>query len=170
MTPETNPLRPKDIGGDYRGVAQNLAGQARDAAAAATDTVRQQGGDLLGAAKDLASDARDKLVEQAQGQLKTGGKVGAEYLDSLAGTLDRVAGEFDKTAPFAGDWMRGAAAQVGVVADAVRKGEAGALVTQAQDFARRQPTAAFGIAMFAGFGLVRLLKSSSGSTAEMKTR
>jgi hypothetical protein len=162
---EGTPLRPKDIGPDYGKAAQDLARQARDAAGSAADAAKQQGGELLGAAKDIAADARDRLMEQAQDQMKTQKKAGAEYLDGLAGTLDRVAGEIDHNVPFAGDFLRSAAQQVGAAADSVRNGDLSQLVGQVQDFARRQPTASFGLAMLAGFGLVRLLKSSGVSDA-----
>ena len=159
---EPNPPRPKDIGADYGKSASNIAQQTLDAAGVAAETIKQQGGDLLGAAKDVAADARDRIVEQARTQMQGQTKAGAEYLDGLAGALDRVAGEIDRTIPFAGDFLRSAAAQVGTAADTVRSGDVSDLVRQAQDFARRQPTASFGIAMLAGFGIVRLLKSSGG--------
>jgi len=160
--------RPKEIGGDYGKAgyaAQDLAGAARDAASDAMQAVREQGGELFEHARDMAAGARDTLMDQAQEQMQSKKAAGADYLEGLAGTLDRVAGEFDRGMPFAGQWMRQAATQVETVADAVREGDLNDLARQAQDFARRQPTVAFGVAMVAGFGLMRLLKTSAAGDA-----
>lgn len=165
--------RPKDIGADYgrAGYAgQTLADTARNAAGDAMQAVREQGGDLFEQAKDMAAGARDRLMDQAQEQMQSQKKAGADYLDGLAGTLDRVAGEFDRGMPFAGQWMRQAATQMEHVADAVREGDLNDLARQAQDFARRQPTVAFGIAMVAGFGLIRLLKTSAAQASTAAPR
>ena len=152
---ETSTSRPKDIGSDYgrTGYQGALGGE-------------QQGRDMLGAARDLASDAKDKILEQAQEQVQDRKNAGAEYLDGLAGALDRVAGEFDRTIPFAGDWMRTTAQQLGNVAQTVRDGDAQELARKAQDFARRQPTLCFGLAMVAGFGLARMFKAAGGPSPE----
>lgn len=165
--------RPKEIGGDYGKAgyaAQNLAGAARDAAGDAMQAVRDRGGELFEQARDMATGARDTLMDQAQEQMEGRKQAGADYLEGLAGALDRVAGEFDRGMPFAGRWMRQAATQVETVADAVREGDLNDLARQAQDFARRQPTVAFGIAMVAGFGLMRLLKTSAASVSTTSQR
>jgi hypothetical protein len=58
----------------------------------------------------------------------------------------------------------------------IKNGNLGDLVQNAQSFARRQPTAFLGIAVLAGFGVVRFLKSSaessstSGTSASMPRR
>jgi hypothetical protein len=48
-----------------------------------------------------------------------------------------------------------------VVSDSIRNGNFNDLMQSAQSFARRQPTAFLGMAVLAGFGLVRFLKSSA---------
>src|SRR5213082_1430088 len=45
--------------------------------------------------------------------------------------------------------------------DSIRNGNFNDLVQGAQSFARRQPTAFLGMAVLAGFGLIRFLKSSA---------
>jgi hypothetical protein len=47
------------------------------------------------------------------------------------------------------------------VSDTILTGSFNDLMRNAQSFARRQPTAFLGIAVLAGFGVVRFLKSSS---------
>jgi hypothetical protein len=51
--------------------------------------------------------------------------------------------------------------QVEGVSDQIRNGNLNDLVRNAQSFARLQPTAFLGLAVLAGFGAVRFLKSSS---------
>ena len=85
----------------------------------------------------------------------------AEYVGSLADTMRRAAREFDTDLPIAGTYIRKAASQVEGVSDQIRNGNLNDLVRTAQSFARRQPTAFLGLAVLAGFGAVRFLKSSS---------
>lgn len=152
---EATPSRPKEIGAAYgRGETQAATGATgSDAQKTATD--------LLDAAKNVASEAKDRIVEQAQERMQGQKKAGADYLDGLAGSLDRLAGEFDQSIPFAGPWMRAASQQMGDVAQTIREGDAQQLARQAQDFARKQPGLCFGLAMLAGFGLVRMFKAAA---------
>ena len=48
----------------------------------------------------------------------------------------------------------------------MRDGNLNDLVQGAQRFARSQPTAFFGLALLAGFGAVRFLKSASGAPGQ----
>ena len=121
------------------------------------DTIKDQASDFVDAAKDVASQATDKLKQTVDGQKSAG----ADYVGSLAGTIRRAAKEFDGDLPIAGTYIRKAAAQVEGVADSIRTGNFNDLVRGAQSFARRQPTAFLGMAVLAGFGVVRFLKSSA---------
>ncbi len=155
---ETTPSRPKEIGAGYgQSDFQSSLG------AAAGDT-QNKAGELFDAARDVAAQAKDRIVEQAKEQMQGGTRAGADYLDGLAGALDRMAGEFDQSIPFAGPWMRTASRQMGDVAKTIRDGDPQELGRQAQDFARRQPTLCFGLAMVAGFGLVRMFKAAGPSS------
>jgi len=113
------------------------------------------------ALKDRASDfvdaAKGKLQQAVDGQKNAG----AEYVGGLADTMRRAAREFDNDLPIAGTYIRKAASQVEVVSDSIRNGNFNDLVQGAQSFARRQPTAFLGMAVLAGFGLIRFLKSSA---------
>ena len=160
-----DPQRPKDIGPDYnrtgwqgassgaqtssggQGVsAQVIADRARDAASSTADALKDS-------AKDLAAHGRDMLEDQKRS--------GAEYISGVAEALRRAAKEVDDQVPFAGNYMRTAGSQVDRFADAVRQGDLSDLVTQTQDFARRQPTLFVGLSMLAGFGVARLLKGAA---------
>ena len=119
--------------------------------------LRTQASEFVDTAKDVASQATDKLKQAVDDQKSAG----ADYVGSLAGTIRRAAKEFDGDLPIAGTYIRKAAAQVEGVADTIRTGNFNDLVRGAQSFARRQPTAFLGMAVLAGFGVVRFLKSSA---------
>src|SRR3984893_3649365 len=147
--------------------SREIKDKAIGLASESSETIQNQASDFVDAAKDVASQATDKLKETVDGQ-KT---AGADYVGSLAGTIRRAAREFDRDIPIAGTYIRKAASQVEGVADTIRTGNFKDLVRGAQSFARRQPTAFLGMAVLAGFGVVRFLKSSAsdveGSHAHM---
>jgi gas vesicle protein len=137
-------------GREFRDKAKEMAGSS-------TDTMKDQASDFVDAARDAASQATDKLQRAMDGQKNAG----AEYVGSLADTMRRAAREFDNDLPIAGTYIRKAASQVEVVSDSIRNGNFNDLLRNAQSFARRQPTAFLGMAVLAGFGVIRFLKSSA---------
>jgi len=132
-----------------------------DLAGSSAETIKQQAAELTDAAKDFASQAGEKIKERVHDQQG----VGADYVGNLAETMRRAAREFDHDLPFAASYIRKAASKVEGVSDSVRNGDLQDLIAGAQSFARRQPTAFLGLAVLAGFGAVRFLKSS-GSAGE----
>jgi uncharacterized protein YjbJ (UPF0337 family) len=149
----------KSLGEKAMSVGRDLTDQAKDLAETSTDKIKGQASDLVDAAKDVASQATDKLKDAVNDRKASG----AEYVGSLADTMRRAAREFDTDLPMAGTYIRKAASQVEGVSDQIRNGNLNDLVRNAQSFARRQPTAFLGLAVLAGFGAVRFLKSSSES-------
>jgi hypothetical protein len=147
----------KNITDQALSASREIKDKAIGLASASSETIQNQASDFVDAAKDVASQATDKLKETVDGQ-KT---AGADYVGSLAGTIRRAAREFDSDLPIAGTYIRKAASQVEGVADTIRTGNFNDLVRGAQSFARRQPTAFLGMAVLAGFGVVRFLKSSA---------
>jgi hypothetical protein len=145
---------------------RDLKDRAADLAGASTETIKDQASEFVDAAKDIASHATDKFKETVDGQ-KT---AGADYVGSLADTIRRAAREFDGDLPIAGTYIRKAASQVEGVADTIRTGNFNELVRGAQSFARRQPTAFLGMAVLAGFGVVRFLKSSANDAETANPR
>jgi hypothetical protein len=138
-------------------VGRDLKDKAATMAGASTEAIRDHASDFVDAAKDVASQATDKFKQTVDGQKSTS----ADYVGSLADTIRRAAREFDGDLPIAGTYIRKAASQVEGVADTIRTGNFNDLVRGAQSFARRQPTAFLGMAVLAGFGVVRFLKSSA---------
>jgi hypothetical protein len=139
---------------------RDLKDKATEMAASSSEAIKGHASDFADAAKDVASQATDKLKQTVDGQKNAS----AEYAGSLADTIRRAAREFDSDLPIAGTYIRKAASQVEGVADKIRTGNFNDLVRGAQSFARRQPTAFLGMAVLAGFGVVRFLKSSANDT------
>jgi gas vesicle protein len=139
---------------------RDLKDKAIDIAGSSSEAIKGHASDFVDAAKDVASQATDKLKQTVDGQKGAG----AEYVGSLADSIRRAAREFDSDLPIAGTYIRKAASQVEGVADSIRTGNFNDLVRGAQSFARRQPTAFLGMAVLAGFGVVRFLKSSANDT------
>jgi len=154
----------KSVADQALSAGRDIKDQAIGLAAASSETIQDQASEFVDAAKDVASQATDKLKQTVDGQKSAG----AEYVGSLADTIRRAAKEFDGDLPIAGTYIRKAASQVEGVADTIRTGNFNDLVRGAQSFARRQPTAFLGIAVLAGFGVVRFLKSSANE-AELPT-
>lgn len=147
----------KSVTDQARAAGRDLKDKAIGLAGASSETIKDQASDFVDAAKDVASQATDKLKQTVDGQKNAGG----EYVGSLADTLRRAAREFDRDLPIAGAYIRKAASQVEGAADLIKTGNFNDLVRGAQSFARRQPTAFLGMAVLAGFGVVRFLKSSA---------
>ena len=150
------PASTKSLTDQAMAAGQDLKEKAKDLADTSTDALKGHASNLVDAAKDVASQATDKLKDAVDDRKSSG----AEYVGNLAETMRRAAREFDNDLPIAGTYIRKAAAQVEGVSDTIRTGNLNDLVRNAQSFARRQPTAFLGIAVLAGFGVVRFLKSS----------
>jgi len=139
---------------------RDLKEKAIDVAGSSADALKGQASDLMDSAKEVASQTTDKLKQTVDGQKIAG----AEYVGSLANTMRRAAREFDGDLPIAGTYIRKAASQVEGMSESIKTGNLNDLVRGAQSFARRQPTAFLGMAVLAGFGVVRFLKSSADSS------
>jgi len=157
---ETAATTPKSVTDQAISAGRDVKDKALGLAAASSETIKNQASEFADAAKDVASEATDKLKQTVDSQKSAG----ADYVGSLAGTIRRAAKEFDGDLPIAGSYIRKAASQVEGVADTIRTGNFKDLVRGAQSFARRQPTAFLGMAVLAGFGVVRFLKSSANET------
>ena len=148
---------PKNVTDQALSAGREIKDKAVGLVGASSDIIKDKASEFVDTAKDVASQASDKLKQAVDGQKSAS----ADYVGSLAGTIRRAAKEFDGDLPIAGTYIRKAAVQVEGVADSIRAGNFNDLVRGAQSFARRQPTAFLGMAVLAGFGVVRFLKSSA---------
>jgi hypothetical protein len=155
----------KSVADQALAASRDLKEKAAGLAGSSADAIKGRASDAMDAAKDMASQATDKLKQTVDGQKNAG----ADYVGNLADAMRRAAREFDQDLPIAGAYIRKAAAQIEGVSDQIKTGNFSDLVSGAQEFARRQPTAFLGLAVLAGFGAVRFLKSSanrSGAASE----
>ena len=152
----------KSLADQALSAGQDLTEKAKELAGNSADALKTHASDFADAAKDVASQATDKLKDAVNDRKSSG----AEYVGTLAETMRRAAREFDTDLPIAGTYIRKAAEQVDGVSEGIRNGNLNDLVQNAQSFARRQPTAFLGIAVLAGFGVVRFLKSSAESSSQ----
>lgn len=151
-----------------RGVSEEAVAEGRElrdkiaeTAEGATASVRHQAAEFTDAARNLAAHAGERVKDQIEDQTSAG----ADYVDNLADTMRRAAREFDSELPMAASMIRRAASKVETLSDTVRAGDLQDLMVGAQRFARAQPAAFFGLAVLAGFGAVRFLKSSAANDA-----
>lgn len=117
---------------------------------------RQRAGDE---AKKLTGQATDKAKGYAaDGKAKaTGGLRDVQRaMDDAAGSVDERLGENY------GEYARMASSFVGGVADKLDAKEIDDLIEDAQNFVRKSPVVAIGIAAVAGFAIARLVKSGMG--------
>jgi hypothetical protein len=148
----------KSTGTSVSSAASEIGSAVRQGA----DEMKQQAGGLAESAKDLASQASEKLMNTVEEQKAAG----ADFVSGMAGAMRRAANEFGDL-PQAAQYIRLAADQIDNVSDAFKRRDLNQLVSDVQDFARRQPTAFLGAAVLAGFAVMRFLKSSTatGSTS-----
>jgi hypothetical protein len=156
----------KSVSDQALSAGRDLKDKAIGMVDSSSDVLKDQASEFVDAAKDVASQATDKLKQAVDGQKKAG----ADYVGSLADTMRRAAREFDNDLPIAGVYIRKAAAQIEGVSDSIKTGNFQDLVRGAQSFARRQPTAFLGLAVLAGFGAVRFLKSSANDSDAAEPR
>lgn len=139
---------------------RDLKEKVSELAHSSTEAVKEQASEFADAAKGFVSQAGETLKQRAYEQKGAG----ADYVSNIAESIRRAAREFDNDLPIAATYIRKAADKVEDVSDTVREGDFQDLVRGAQSFAQRQPTAFLGLAVLAGFGVVRFLKSSAPSS------
>jgi hypothetical protein len=150
----------KSLADQAAAASRDLKEKAAGMAGSSTGAIKDRASEAMDAAKDMASQATDKLKQTVDDRKNAG----ADYVGNLADTMRRAAREFDQDLPIAGAYIRKAASQIEGVSDQIKTGNFNDLIQGAQSFARRQPTAFLGLAVLAGFGMVRFLKSSSNSS------
>jgi vacuolar-type H+-ATPase subunit E/Vma4 len=132
--------------------ARRTAGKVQDEIAAAAESVKEQVGE---AAQTVKQRARAMADDQ-----KT---AGAEQLGGLARAINQAADELQDEMPQAAGFVREAATRVDNVSHMIRERSIEDLVQGANNFARTNTIAFFGMSLVAGFALSRFLKSSAPS-------
>jgi hypothetical protein len=135
--------------------------RASEAFQASADVAREKFGEAADLARSVASETLDRVQDQAKAQQH----VGADFIGKFAGNLRDAARSFDHDVPLAASGINAAADYVDGAAEKIRNGSLQDLVTNATDFAKRQPAAFLGLSVLAGFTAVRFLKAASSAAA-----
>jgi uncharacterized protein YjbJ (UPF0337 family) len=144
--------------------AKQVAGQAKQAAGEAVDTLKDKALGLAGEARAQGEELLGTARERAESLAEEGKAAGAEKASVLADAIRNAARDLEGASPEIAQHVRSAADSVQGIAAALRDRSAGQLFEDVTDFARRQPTAFFGVAALAGFALARFMKSSAATT------
>jgi hypothetical protein len=121
----------------------------------------EESGSLGHEAREGAGEAAQTLKEKAQGAAEAQKAAGADQLSSLSAAVHGAAGELAKEMPQAAGYVHSAADALQSASSALRERSIEDLVSAFNNFARKQPAAAFAGSVLAGFALGRFLKSSS---------
>jgi methionine synthase II (cobalamin-independent) len=157
--PKSPKSQAEDVANEAVDAGRDLKDRIVGLAESSAEAARAKAEEFAETAKEFAADAGETLKQKANAQREAG----ADYIGSIASAIRRAAREFDDDLPIAGVYMRKAASKVEDISDTVHHGDVGDLVRGVQDFARRQPTVFLGLAVLAGFGAVRFLKSSGAA-------
>lgn len=152
----------RDVSEQAANAAKAAQSRLSDAASDATSALQDKGARIAEGAQEVASQMKDHLQEKIEAQKDAG----ADYVLKIAEAMRRAAREFEHDVPIAAEYIGLAASTVDEYAERFRSGDLGDMVKRTKEFARRQPTAFLGLTFLAGFGLVRLLKSSAANSNE----
>jgi hypothetical protein len=106
------------------------------------------------------SSSDPQLAESARSMLGEQQRAAASGLGDLAGALRRAARDTNSEGKPVARLAESAADNLERFSNTLRDKDLGALMRDAESFARRQPVAFIGVAALAGFLAVRFLKSS----------
>ncbi len=105
------------------------------------------------------ADAKARAEDLAERQKRAG----AGQADQMAQAVHSAADELQDQMPQAAELVHAAASRLEQGAETLRTRSVGELMSDINDFGRREPLALFGAAMLAGFAASRFLKSSNDS-------
>ena len=128
-------------------------------------------GEVLGQAQQVLSQVTDQAREQVATQLEHRKHFVSDGLDSMSGALRQAASRLrEDNQPGAPQLLDGVASGMDSVADYVRDRSIGDMMTDAEQFARRNPAAVIGGAFVAGMLATRFLKLSGRSATAARPR
>jgi gas vesicle protein len=140
---------------DIRDEALSRANSVGTQVKTSADSIQDSASDLLDTAKSVASDTGDKIKDVVITQKDAG----ADRISGVASVIRRAANDLEQDLPLAAPYIRRAAEEIDDFANALKTQSLSEIVGSIEGFAHRQPAAFLGIAAFAGFAAVRLLKA-----------
>lgn len=102
-----------------------------------------------------------ELADHARGLAEEQKVRGAERLGGVAKAVHSAASEMERDLPQAAGYIHEAAERIDRASAAIRHQSIEEIISQIDEFARRQPVAFFGGSVLAGFVLSRFLKSTA---------
>ena len=107
----------------------------------------------------------DRAVETAQDMAQRQKAAGAERVEHVAEAMRSSAEQLESSEKQLAELVGSAAGQLENFAHSLREKDFGALLTEMEDFGRRQPAVFMGAAVALGFGIARFAKAGSGSSS-----
>jgi hypothetical protein len=134
----------------------------RDSAPAHSgDSLKETAVDLGDRARDALNQAAEPVQRKARSAAQEQKDATARQVDHLGAALHGAAGEIEKELPGVGRYIHSAADSLQNASSALRERSIEDLLGTFNQFARKQPLAAFGGAVLAGFAFSRFLTSTS---------
>lgn len=155
-----------DLNNKANDIVRDVKAKASDLADNVSRVARDNMSNLTDAAKGIAKEATDQVSKSVSSQKSAG----ADYIASFAQATGRAADQFENDIPQAAQFIRQASDQIQGFADTVRERDARELISDVQDFVRRQPTLFFGGAVVLGFAALRFLKSGTPKSTGTEMR
>lgn len=115
---------------------------------------------------EKASSLRDEVQARTRQMADEQKRKSADRMGSIARAVRSAAGDLEREMPQAAGFIQDAAQRLEETSADLKHLSLDEIMDRVGDFARRQPAAFFGGAVFAGFILSRFLKSSSSRTGE----
>ncbi|WP_022724316.1 hypothetical protein [Rhodopseudomonas sp. B29] len=159
--PKTLKQQTEEVTAQARDAGREAKDRAAGLAQSSVEAARAKAEEFAETAREYVSEAGEAFTDTIRQGASRQKEAGASYVGGIAEAMRRASREFDQDLPIAGVYMRKAASRIDDISDTIQQGDVSTLVGGMQDFARRQPTAFLGLAVLAGFGVMRFLKSSA---------
>jgi hypothetical protein len=111
--------------------------------------------------QNTAGAATDRLKDRARDVAEQQKAAGADQIGGVAHAMESAADELQDKMPWAAEYIDDVAGRLSGLASELRERSADEMLSNATDFARRQPAIFFAGAIAAGFALSRFAKSSA---------
>jgi hypothetical protein len=149
---------------DASGVTQQAKDTINTVADQAKDTANTVAAEVTSGVDQLAQTAKEQIAqanEKARGLVSDQKDYLAGQLGGVAQAMDRVAGDLEETDDASARYARLLADNAKKLSTSIRDKSIDDLMTDAQDFGRRQPAMFLGAAALLGFAASRFLMASA---------
>ena len=113
-----------------------------------------------------AQELGDRAIDTAKEMADQQKVAGAERVEHVAQALRSSAEELGSSEQQLAEWVGSAAGQLEGFAETLREKDLSALISEVEDFGRRQPAVFMGAAVALGFAIARVAKAGSAATGQ----